>query len=184
MSASIPIFSNNPKAVSTPKLRALVKFPGNVIATNGIGVEKRNGTWTFETDWSEFATSVTPSPNSYVLTFDPQTGIYILVPSHLLSGAGVEQHITAAGPTSINNNTAIVRVDQAVGAPITLNMGLASAKTCPVTIVDWKGDAGTNNITITLSAPDKFPGGLSSWKIAGNNGSVLLTPLAGIGYVL
>jgi hypothetical protein len=63
-------------------------------------------------------------------------------------------------------------------------MGLASNKTTPVMIIDWKGDAGTNNITIALSGTEKFPGGLSTWKIAGNTGSVVLRPIAGVGYAL
>jgi hypothetical protein len=96
----------------------------------------------------------------------------------------VEQHITAPGPVTIANNAGVVRVDQTVGAAITLNMGLSSAKTCPVLISDWKGDAGTNPITINLSGSDKFPGGLTSWTIAANTGSVFLRPIGGIGYAL
>lgn len=98
--------------------------------------------------------------------------------------APIEQHITAAGPVAINNNTTIVRVDQTASAPITLTMGLASAKIRPVLISDWKGDAGANNITITLTAPDKFPGGLASWIIGSDTGSVFLRPIAGVGYAL
>jgi hypothetical protein len=88
MSAPIPVFSERPKAVSTPKLRALVKFPGNVEATTGISVEKINGTWTFETDWSQFGTLTTfpTSPTNYVLTYDTLTQNYLLVPSAAVAG--------------------------------------------------------------------------------------------------
>jgi hypothetical protein len=85
---------------------------------------------------------------------------------------------------TILGDTNIVRVNQTVGAPITLNMGFASNKTTPVLIIDWKGDAGTNNITIALSGSDRFPGGLTSWVIAANNGSVMLRPISTIGYAL
>lgn len=98
--------------------------------------------------------------------------------------APVEQNITAAGPVAIGATTNIVRVNQTVGAPITLTMGLSSAQKTSVLICDWKGDAGTNNITITLSGTDKFPGNLTSWTIASDAGSVFLRPISGVGYVL
>lgn len=96
---------------------------------------------------------------------------------------GVDQHITAAGPVAVANNSGIVRVDQTVGAAMTLTMGLAAAKTCPVLIADWKGDAGTNNITINPSGSEKIQG-LSSWTIAADNGSIFLRPIAGVGYAI
>jgi hypothetical protein len=95
----------------------------------------------------------------------------------------VEQVITTPGPVTINPNTSVVRVNQTTGAPITLNMGLASAKTCPVLISDWKGDAGTNNITIALAGSDTYPGGYKNWSIASNTGSVFLRPVS-TGYAL
>jgi len=90
MSPSIPVFSERPKAAPTPKLRALVKFPGTVAATTGIEVTKENGVWTFETDWSDFATvSSTPtSSTNYVLNYDAISHIYTLVPTVLLGGGG------------------------------------------------------------------------------------------------
>jgi hypothetical protein len=70
-----------------------------------------------------------------------------------------------------------------VGAAITLTLPAASSKTCPVLIADWKGDAGTNNITITPAGAEKIQG-LSSWTIGGDNGSIFLRPVAGVGYVI
>jgi hypothetical protein len=99
------------------------------------------------------------------------------------SVAAVDQNITAAGPATIANNSSVVRVNQTVGAPITLNLPAASSKSCPVLIADWKGDAGTNNITITPNGAEKIQG-LSNWTIAGDNGSVFLRPIAGVGYAL
>lgn len=86
---TLPIFTIKPKEVSTPRLEALVKFPGKVIGTTGIEVTKENGTYTFETDWTDFGSisAIPTSPTSYILTFDTATGVYVLVPSHLLGGA-------------------------------------------------------------------------------------------------
>lgn len=98
--------------------------------------------------------------------------------------APVEQNITGAGPIAVGATTNIVRVNQTVGAPITLTMGLSSAQKTPVLIVDWKGDAGTNNITITLTGADKFQANLTTWIIASDGGSVFLRPIPGVGYAL
>jgi hypothetical protein len=95
-----------------------------------------------------------------------------------------EQHITAAGPVVVGNNTGLVRIDQTVGAPITVTLGLASNKIGPVLIADWKGDAGTNNITIALSGSDKFPGNSTTWTISSDAGSFFFRPISGAGYIL
>lgn len=99
------------------------------------------------------------------------------------SVATVDQNITSAGPVSVANNSSVVRVNQTVGAAITLNLPAAASKSCPVLIADWKGDAGTNNITITPNGTEKIQG-LSNWTIAGNNASVFLRPIPGVGYAI
>jgi hypothetical protein len=99
------------------------------------------------------------------------------------STATVDQNITAAGPATVANNSSVVRVNQTVGAPITLNLPAASSKSCPVLIADWKGDAGTNNITITPNGAEKIQG-LSNWTIAADNASIFLRPIAGVGYAI
>jgi hypothetical protein len=164
-----------------------VRFPANVQASNFVTLTRDGGTYILGVDY----TVLTPGPISdpttaMVAVLDQTSGFYRIVSlsSLLASALLVEQNITAAGPVNVGNNTGIVRVNQTVGAAMTLNMGLSSAKTCPVLISDWKGDAGTNNITINLSGADKFPGNLTSWTIAADTGSVLLRPIPGVGYAL
>lgn len=139
-----------------------VRFPATVQATSPILLDKTSGIFTFSLDLNALIAMLAP-------TFQPIES--------------VEQHITASGPAIIANNAGIVRVDQTVGAAITLNLPLAANKTCPVLIADWKGDAGTNNITIAPSGTEKIQG-LSSWKIAADTGSVYLRPIPGVGYVI
>jgi len=151
------------KVLPVPKIRGKmdVRFPGLVTATSPILLDKTGGNFTFSMDidaLSEMLETI----------FQPFEGI--------------EQHITAAGPVTIWDNAGIVRVDQTVGAPITLNMPLASAKTCPVKIIDWKGDAGTNPITIALSGSDKYQGNLTSWVLDADGASIALDPITGVGY--
>ncbi|MBR0868939.1 hypothetical protein JQ633_01105 [Bradyrhizobium tropiciagri] len=173
----------NPKV----KLKALVNFPAKVEAENFLTITKEAGVFTIGVDYTKLvATPITDPTTAIIAVFDEVTGAYAALSVADIVGASfsIEQHITGPGPVVIQNATGVVRVDQAVGAPITLQMGLADDKTVPVLISDWKGDAGTNNITIQLTGSDKFPGGLTSWKIAGDGGSVFLRPVAGVGYAL
>jgi hypothetical protein len=95
------------------------------------------------------------------------------------------QHIVTPGPVNVGGTVNIVLVDQPISAPITLVMPLASAKIGDVLISDWKGDAGQGNtITVTLTGSDVFPGGLTTWQIAGNTGSIFLRPAPGLGYTV
>jgi hypothetical protein len=174
-----------PKSVIKGKMD--VRFPANVLTQAFLIVSRTNASYTFGVNYSILDTApLTDAATSYLAIFDKATNSYKMNSVALLLQQAplVEQHITLAGPVAVNNNTGIVRVDQSVGAPITLNMPLASAKSCPVLISDWKGDAGTNNITINLTGGDKFPGNLTSWKIAADTGSIFLRPIGGVGYVL
>jgi len=148
-----------PKTVVKGKMD--VRFPALVTATSPVLLDKTGGNFTFSMDIDALAEMLAS-------IFQPYEG--------------VEQHITAAGPVTVADNAGIVRVNQTVGAAITLNLPLAASKTCPVLIADWKGDAGTNNITINPSGTEKIQG-RSSWKIAGDTGSIFLRPIPGVGYV-
>jgi hypothetical protein len=136
-------------------------FPGLVTATSPILLDKTGGNFIFSMDINALAIMLGPYFQPYEL---------------------FEQHITAAGPITIANNAGIVRVDQTVGAAITLNLPPAANKTCPVLICDWKGDAGTNKITINPSGSEKIQG-RSTWAITGDTGSIFLRPIPGVGYV-
>jgi hypothetical protein len=74
-------------------------------------------------------------------------------------------------------------VNKTVGGAITLTLPPATTKISSVLVADWKGDAGTNNITIVPTGSEKIQG-LSSWIIAADNGSIFLRPIPGKGYAL
>jgi hypothetical protein len=169
------------------KLKVLPKFPANVEVGNFLTVARSGSTYTFGVDYSLLGPGPILDPTTaMVVVLDETASIYRLVSlsSLIASNSQIVQTLTAAGPASVNANTGIVLVNQTVGAAMTLTLPLASAKTCPVLISDFKGDAGTNNITINLSGSDKFPGGLTSWTIGADTGSVFLRPISGVGYAL
>lgn len=169
------------------KVKNLVKFPANVIGRKFLEITNNAGAYTFDVDYTLLSPGpITDPTTSYVAVLDQSSGLYrfVSLSSLLASALQVTQTITAAGPATVLSNAGTVLVNQTVGAPITLTMPPASVKTCDVLISDYKGDSGTNNITINLSGTDKFPGGLTSWKIAGDTGSVFLRPISGVGYAL
>lgn len=100
-------------------------------------------------------------------------------------GSLVVQEITAGGPQNVQANANIVLVNQIVSAPITLTMPLSTALTSgSVLISDWKGDSGANNITVNLQGADTYPGGFTSWVIAGDTNSIFLRAIPTKGFAL
>lgn len=183
---TIPLLKVKVRRKAIVKGKALVRFPANVVANNFLKVTKTNGIYTFDVDYTLLDPTAFADPaNTFIAVLDAVSGSYkVTTLSALISGtASIEQHITDAGPVDILPNAGIVRVDQGTGAAITLNLPAAASKTCPVLVADWKGDAGTNNITIAPNGSEKIQG-LSSWTIAGDTGSVRLSPISGVGYVV
>lgn len=168
------------------RLRVSTRIPAQLVVENFLTIAKANGIYTFGVDYTLLDSSAISDPAAALIAVLDQTaGIYKVgtLSAIIASSLQIEQHITAAGPATINNNTGIVRVDQTIGSAITLNLPAAASKTCPVLICDWKGDAGTNNITIAPNGSEKIQG-LSNWTLAGDNSSVFLRPIAGVGYVI
>lgn len=94
------------------------------------------------------------------------------------SGAIVTQDVTTVGPVNVLPNASVVRV-QNVGAPVALVMPLSATVANPVLISDWANHAGTNPITISTTGGEILPGGVTSWQIGADTGSVCLRPVPG-----
>lgn len=85
--------------------------------------------------------------------------------------------ITTAGPQSALPTDVVLIINQTVGAPFTLNVDW-STRIFPLTIVDGKGDAAVNNISIVPAAGQIQQGTLNNTVVIdGNGGLVKLTPL-------
>ena len=64
------------------------------------------------------------------------------------------------------------------GGAVTIDLPAASGRTGPIRVKDIKGDAATNNITITPNGTDTIDG-LSSLVINSNYGGYFLYPVSG-----
>lgn len=93
--------------------------------------------------------------------------------------------VTAAGSVTVDEDTDDhILLNKTIGAATTVNLPAAATRTegRHIKIVDIKGDAASNNITITPDGAETIVG-LSTWVIANNYGSVTLWPMSGGWYV-
>jgi hypothetical protein len=95
-----------------------------------------------------------------------------------------DQEVTSGSSVDVGINARTVRVNKLIGSATTLVMPLADDKNGDVLISDWKLDASSHNITIVMSGSNVLPGGLTSWTIASDGGSIRLEPVPGVGYAV
>lgn len=163
------------------RLRGSSRIPADLIGGTGIDVTRDAAEYTIDLDFSELG---------QLTSFDDLTQVYLAVQnatsgafgrvllSTFINNAQTTQTITT-GDVTVANADGLIIVNKTVGAATTVTLGAAASKIGPVKIVDFKGDAGTNNITINAAGSDKFNGALSSWVISGDGGSVVLHPHSG-----
>lgn len=86
--------------------------------------------------------------------------------------------VTAAGAvTVIADDSDIIVINKTVGAATAVALPLSASRTKPIMIVDGKGDANTNNITVSPQTGESIYAITNgSAVIDGNGGSVILTP--------
>lgn len=89
-----------------------------------------------------------------------------------------QREVTAAGGVTVSADDAdIIVINKTSGAATAVTLPLAASRTKPVMIVDGKGDANTNNITISPQTGEKIYAITNGTHIIdGNGGSVILTP--------
>jgi hypothetical protein len=156
-----------------------VPFPARVVGAAGILVNKANGLWTVQLSYSAFAQIpvIADPANSYSLVWNALTGVYTLVPISAVSGSKSTKTIATAGPYTALPTDEVLIINQTAGAPFTVNVDW-STRTKPLRVVDGKGDALTNNITIIPAAGQTQMASVNyHYVIDGNGGSITLTPL-------
>jgi hypothetical protein len=140
--AGSPTFSGNPTFSGTPVLPS-----ASITGALGYTPANRAG----DTLSGTFAGSPTFSGNPVAsgLTFTPSSGSV----SQTLAQAFGLRVVTAAGAITLATTDHMVEVNKTVGAATTVNMPACNANAgFQAVIIDGKGDAGTNNITLTPSA--------------------------------
>jgi len=206
------------------KLKSLTNFPVQASGRVGITVDKTNGAFFIDIDYSKFLPPIPALPPDitpfFTLIWNNISNAYELCPLALSGGTtpsddlplmdgaadpgsstlfsrsdhvhptdtsrasvGISRAVTAAGAVTIAVNDRVVAINKTVGAATAVTLPLASTKDGPVTISDFKRDAGTNNITITATSPDLIQG-LATLTLASNGASVQLKPIPGVGYSL
>lgn len=100
----------------------------------------------------------------------------------------VVQYITSGSTVTVGTTDNLIVINKSVGSATTINLPLAQSKVGSVKIVDYKGDASTNNITVNCIGTDTFNGGNTSWVIAADGASLVFNPIIsnglGIGYAV
>lgn len=172
---------------NTLRLKVSPRFPLTILDGIGTKVRKNGLVEYIDLDYSQF----------YPLgLFDPTTS-QILVQStidgsfgfisvaQIITMAQTQQVITSGTTVTVAAADGLIIINKTVGSATTVNLPASSSKIGPVKIVDWKGDAYTNNITINAVGSDKLNGNLTSWTIGADGGSIVLTPLInGTGYAV
>lgn len=95
----------------------------------------------------------------------------------------IDLEVTSGIAVNVDNDASVVRVNLAVSGTMTINMPLSTNKVCDTLVADWKGEAGTYNITVNPSGAEKIQG-RSSWVIASDYGSIYLRRIPGVGYAI
>jgi hypothetical protein len=174
-------------ATARLKLRTIPKFLAAIFSGAGTSVRKDGLATYIDWDPSGFGQLGSYDPSSYFIavqsSVDNSFGKITL--AQLIASSQTQQIKTTAGDVNVSANDGLISVNKTVGAATTVNLPAASTKVGPVKVSDWKGDAGTNNITIAVVGSDKLNGNLTSWTIAADGGSIVLTPLSdGSGYAV
>jgi len=162
------------------RINASAPFPALTKGAGPIAISKQNGIWTVSLNPAAVAlVQVLPDPaNSYVLTWNALTGVFVNLAIGAVVNAGkVVKVLTAPGPYAALPTDDVLIVKQIVGAAFQVTVDW-SQRARPLRIVDGKGDAAVNNITITPKAGQTQLAVVNySYVINQNGGSIILTPL-------
>lgn len=159
-------------------------FPALVKGLGPIAISKLNGIWTVSLNFGAIAQAQgLPDPaNTFVLVWNALTGVFTLIPIGLVPAVGkVVKTLTGVGalasPYAALPADDVLIVKQAAGAAFTITVDW-SQRTKPLCIVDGKGDAKVNNITVTPALGQSQLTVVNySYVINAIGASITLTPL-------
>lgn len=99
------------------------------------------------------------------------------------AAAGELRVVTAAGTVTVSNTEGGVAINKTVGAATTVQLPAAGLRNgLPVVVVDMKGDALTNNITVLPAGAETINGNANA-VLNSNKQAAAFRPIPGVGYV-
>lgn len=161
------------------RVNASAPFPATVKGGGAVAIAKANGIWTVELNFGAIGqvAGASDPANTFVLAWDSVTGVYSLLPLSAVFSSKVVKTLTAAGPYAALPTDEVLIVNQVAGAAMMITVDW-SLRSKPLRVVDGKGDANVNNITITPAAGQTQMAVVNySYVIDGIGGSITLTPL-------
>jgi hypothetical protein len=164
------------------RVNASAPFPASVKGSGVVTITKANGIWTIGLNFGLVPVNPNaPDPANLVLLWNPVTGVFSLVAIGSFTNQRLAKILTGTGllvsPYAALPGDDVLIVKQAVGAPFTVTVDW-SQRTRPLRVVDGKGDANVNPITITPKAGQTQLAALNySCVINGQGASINLTPL-------
>lgn len=167
------------------RLKGAAGFALPLLGGNGIKSTKSGGIWTVDLDYADLVelTSFDASQKLFAV-YDRSSGIWNQVSFATLIAAGQTSQVITTGDCTVQPNDGLIIINKTVGAATTVTLPAASLKVGKVKIVDFKGDASTNNITVSPNGAETFNGGNTSWTISGDGASSVFDPIPGIGYAV
>lgn len=168
------------------KLRVAARFLASIF--NGVGtIARKDGLATYvDLDYTQVTqlTSFDATTENVMVQNSIDGSFARVTLGSILSASQTQQVKTSAGDVNVAATDGLIAINKGTGGATNVNFPLAASKVGGCLVADFKGDAGTNNITVNLTSPDTFSGGATSWIISGNTGSIFLRPIPGVGYAL
>jgi hypothetical protein len=163
------------------RINPLVPFPAQVTGKGVVAVAKNNGIWAVSLNFTGLVQQnvLTDPENTFALVWNAVSGVFSLLRVPTLSSAAnkITRVVATPGPITASPADDVIIVKQAVAAPMIINVDW-SQRTTPLRVVDGKGDASINNITIIPAAGQTQLAVVNfQYVIDGNGGSITLTPL-------
>lgn len=168
------------------KLKVNTRIPAQLVGGTGISITRTNAVYTTALDYSALAeiTSFDASQKLFAV-YDRTTGVWSQVSFASLISAGQTYQVITTGNCTVAVNDGLIIINKTVGAATAVTLPASATKVGKVKIVDFKGDAGTNNITVTPNGAEKFNGAAATWVIGGDGASVVFDPIpSGLGYAV
>lgn len=171
---------------SALKLRVNPHIPAQFDDGDGISIDRTNGVYTVNLDYTNLVeiTSFNASQKLFAV-YDSVTGEWNKVSFASLISAGQTYQVITTGNCTVQPNDGLIIINKTVGAATAVTLPASASKVGKVKIVDFKGDAGTNNITVTPNGAETFNGAQATWVISGDGASVVFDPIpSGLGYAV